>query len=82
MFTKKIVDGHTFYLMNYEPFNQKPREQPTCQVCGEAGELCPCDRCGQEYCSNCQAPYNQHSQIDWNCCMNCYEDLKWRNDGR
>jgi hypothetical protein len=35
-------------------------------------EMHVCKRCEQEFCVNCQAPFNQHSEIDFDCCMDCY----------
>ena len=37
-------------------------------------EIFKCERCEELMCSDCQAPYNQFSQIDYNCCINCYKD--------
>ncbi|EJL66291.1 ASCH domain-containing protein [Flavobacterium sp. CF136] len=50
------------------------RELKECRCCtnNEADEeLHVCERCEQEFCSYCQAPYNQFSQIDYNCCNYC-----------
>lgn len=43
-----------------------------CSVCGgENLELVQCERCHNSHCDNCQAVYNQHTQIDYNCCKPC-----------
>lgn len=34
-------------------------------------EMHICERCEQEYCIDCQAGFNQFSQIDYNCCEKC-----------
>jgi hypothetical protein len=34
-------------------------------------EMHLCKRCEQEYCVDCQAGFNQFSQIDYNCCQDC-----------
>ena len=45
-----------------------------CQCCGtKVSEFLECTRCDCDYCENCQAPYNQFSQIDFNLCKSCYE---------
>lgn len=43
-----------------------------CSICGNSEkELFECERCGELYCEDCKATYNQFSQIDYNCCENC-----------
>jgi len=48
-----------------------------CHCCGKneaQTEIFECEICGELMCSDCQAPYNQFSQIDYNCCTTCYND--------
>ncbi len=48
-----------------------------CEVCEkESKELYQCERCGQMYCDNCGANFDQFSQIDYNCCKKCAERNK------
>ena len=43
-----------------------------CSVCGGEGlKLVKCLRCENNHCDNCQAVYNQHTQIDFDCCKTC-----------
>lgn len=42
-----------------------------CHICGGKSNF-TCERCDEYMCENCQAPYNQFSQIDYNCCDSCY----------
>lgn len=43
-----------------------------CSVCGgENKQLVECERCHNNHCNDCQAVYNQHTQIDYNCCTTC-----------
>jgi hypothetical protein len=47
-------------------------ELKECCICGNAEkELVECEICGQLYCEDCEAEYNQFSQIDYNCCERC-----------
>lgn len=34
-------------------------------------EIFECELCGGDVCANCQASYNIHTQIDYNCCSGC-----------
>jgi protein-arginine kinase activator protein McsA len=44
----------------------------TCEVCGGKDDyLYECDRCERVMCHDCQTPYNQFTQIDYNCCNDC-----------
>lgn len=48
-----------------------------CHCCNKTSaqdEIFKCERCERDMCSDCQAPYNQFSQIDFNCCIDCYND--------
>lgn len=48
-----------------------------CHCCNKTSaqdEIFQCERCERDMCSDCQAPYNQFSQIDFNCCIDCYKD--------
>jgi len=35
--------------------------------CGELATRI-CERCGEPFCEDCQAEYNQFTQIDYDCC--------------
>lgn len=51
------------------------RDLIECRCCTDnetEAEMHICKMCEQEYCVSCQAPFNQYSQIDFNCCMTCY----------
>ena len=55
------------------------RDLIECRCCSNKEtdeEMDICRQCEQEFCVSCQAPYNQFSQIDFPCCMNCYESDK------
>lgn len=52
--------------------------EEVCYFCGKEA-LAECDECGEFYCEDCKANYNQFTQIDWNCCKKCEEDI--RNEG-
>lgn len=48
-----------------------------CHCCGKTigqTEIFQCEICENDMCSDCQAPYNQFSQIDFNCCTYCYNE--------
>jgi len=50
------------------------RLQNICSVCGaEHKHLVVCQRCENKHCNDCQAVYNQHTQIDFDCCKTCAE---------
>jgi hypothetical protein len=43
-----------------------------CSCCGlKSSELYPCTRCDEMFCCECQMPYNQFTQIDYDLCKNC-----------
>lgn len=44
-----------------------------CSVCGadDGRELLTCMRCENHHCINCQAVYDQFTQIDFDCCKTC-----------
>lgn len=47
--------------------------EANCHVCGELNiEKWTCELCNEVYCEDCSAPFNVHSQIDFNCCVDCY----------
>lgn len=53
-------------------------KQSFCSVCEEQlpkDDKAKCEACGEEFCSNCQAPFlgPPHPPIDYPLCMNCYE---------
>jgi hypothetical protein len=41
-----------------------------CHICGQPANLI-CARCGEWFCSDCQTPYNEFTQIDYDCCKPC-----------
>ena len=43
-----------------------------CHICGQPAEY-ECDICEKYCCDNHNTPYNQFTQIDYNCCCNCGE---------
>src|SRR5690554_1228495 len=44
----------------------------TCTKCDNISvEVYNCERCDELICNDCQATYNQFSQIDYNCCKDC-----------
>ena len=43
-----------------------------CHICGTKTDF-QCEKCDEYMCHDCQAPYNQFSQIDYNCCTSCYQ---------
>lgn len=43
-----------------------------CEQCLKiTDEINSCERCEIEICHNCQASYNQFTQIDYTCCKSC-----------
>lgn len=45
-----------------------------CERCNnECDEVFECERCGTMICGDCQAIYNQFTQINFNCCETCAE---------
>lgn len=76
----KEVDGYV-HLPAYNKNHAKvlydkivAKLQSICSVCGgENKELVPCAKCDNMHCPDCQAPYNQFTQIDFNCCKPCSE---------
>ena len=53
-------------------------EKTYCHICGEEAEII-CTRCEQQFCDKCSAVYDQFTQIDYDCCINCAESMKWRD---
>jgi hypothetical protein len=41
-----------------------------CYICGEMADRI-CEKCEEPICGDCQAEYNQFSQIDYDCCERC-----------
>jgi hypothetical protein len=59
---------------------QQPIEKtPKLKECNQCGtdetevEILECERCGDYYCNDaiCGSTFNQHTQIDYNCCEPC-----------
>ena len=43
-----------------------------CHICGRPTSIdFLCELCGDYYCEKCGAKYNQFTQIDFNCCVDC-----------
>lgn len=61
------------FIINHSPYELIEEEvKELCHCCGKDSEY-ECERCNEPMCSNCHAPYNQFSQIDYNCCVDCYD---------
>lgn len=53
------------------------RNKKRCYDCKTTkGELAECERCGAFYCEEHKAVYDQFTQIDYNCCLDCSETIK------
>jgi hypothetical protein len=39
-----------------------------------------CKCCGEPVCEDCQAAYNQFTQIDYSCHQSCADDDRYRDD--
>jgi len=49
--------------------------QVYCHICGNVTYYdWICDRCGKHYCGYCDAPFTIHTQIDYPCCISCYNN--------
>jgi hypothetical protein len=48
-----------------------------CHICGQPADLI-CAICGEYFCPKCSAPYNQFTQIDYDCCMRCGDSIRER----
>jgi hypothetical protein len=54
-------------------------ENSLCGKCGKQDELYRCEGgCNTEICSDCQATYDQFSQIDYSCCQDCADSNRER----
>ena len=48
--------------------------QVYCHICGNVTDTdWICARCGEHYCDDCGAPFTIHTQIDYPCCVSCYD---------
>jgi hypothetical protein len=46
--------------------------KPKCHICESHTEIeWVCEKCDEYYCEDCCAPFNMHTQIDYNCCERC-----------
>lgn len=54
---------------------KESEEIKKCGICNKDAELYICERCEIQYCDDCSASYNQFTQIDYNCCKRCEEDM-------
>ena len=49
-----------------------PQITYNCDICeSEVNEVYMCENCNNNYCDDCSSVYNQHTQIDYNCCEPC-----------
>jgi len=48
-----------------------------CHVCRQPTDLI-CEKCDEPYCENHKAVYDQFNQIDYDCCSECAEQMKFR----
>lgn len=46
------------------------KTEQVCYICGGAADR-TCDKCDEYICDDCQAKYNQFTQIDYDCCIKC-----------
>jgi hypothetical protein len=60
----------------------KKTVEPNLPPCYECGKECEytCEACDNHYCDDHKAIYNQFSQIDYDCCQACQEDMKHNCD--
>ena len=49
-----------------------------CHICDTKTDF-ECERCHNYMCEGCQTPYNQFSQIDYNCCTSCASADRYRD---
>ena len=44
-----------------------------CHICysDQVDDRYNCEVCDNHYCDDCSATFNEHSQIDYNCCCHC-----------
>lgn len=48
------------------------KTKPICERCeNDVKEVFECEICEQMICDDCQAEFNQFTQIDCNCCKSC-----------
>ena len=45
-----------------------------CHICGQPAEYICCD-CDKYFCDDCGATYNQFTQIDYDCCKACEQNI-------
>ena len=51
-------------------------EMKVCERCEkDCKEVFLCERCEMMICHNCSASYNQFTQIDYNCCKTCANQI-------
>ncbi len=52
--------------------------KPFCERCEkDCHEVFECEICSQMICDDCQATYNQFTQIDYNCCKTCAKNREY-----
>lgn len=48
-----------------------------CEKCEkDVVEVYECERCNEMFCDTCSAEYNQFTQIDYNCCKSCANNMQ------
>lgn len=70
--TAKAKFANTVYwtFRSWKPVAIIPKS--VCDRCEkDADEVHACERCDRLICEECQAPYNQFTQIDFTCCKGC-----------
>jgi len=46
-----------------------------CHICGQRAEY-PCENCDEYFCDKHSAKFDQFTQIDYNCCSACQDNMK------
>ena len=55
------------------------RKENVCHICGKPAEYI-CRNCDECFCDDCGATYNQFTQIDYDCCKSCEQNIKNRDE--
>lgn len=55
---------------------EKEEVKQYCHICEQKGSYVRCEHCDEVFCEDCSAVYNEHSQIDYNCCKVCAKYIK------
>jgi hypothetical protein len=66
------MDGNLAMANHIVNAKEHDFEPKVCEVCEKnVKELTHCERCDTKLCFDCCAPYNQFTQIDYDCCKTC-----------